>query len=125
MTGAVPATTIAVRRDSPLCGDVIDLEVTLDGDRLVSTAHRARACSLVVASARILDALAPGLALDAVLRIGRDLETALAGNGPMPDGFDAVAHVRALPSRRRCVTLPWRALADALAARPERRGRSA
>ena len=111
----VSPATITVRRDSPLCGDVIDVSISIDRDRVVSTSHHARACSLTVASARIIDAVVPGRSVDDVRGLAGIVERAVRGGDALPDGFDAIAMVRVMPSRKACVLLPWHAVLDALA----------
>lgn len=114
MTVATATDPITVRKDSPLCGDVIDLTVSLTDGRVGSASHRARACSLVNASARILAGAVPGLtpaeARGLALRVGR----AMQGAEPLPGGFEALAPALLMPSRRRCVLLAWEALLEAL-----------
>lgn len=105
---------ITVRKESPLCGDVIDLTVGVDGDVVRGSSHHLRACSLVRASAEILDREVQGLTLDAARGLAARVASAMNGSVALPDGFDAVASVLLMPSRRKCVLLPWQALAGAL-----------
>lgn len=118
MTVADPR-RVSVRRESPLCGDVIDLAVAIDGDTIVDVSHQARACSLVRASAELLDRTVPGLAAAAGRALAAELERALSGSAALPAGFDAVAPALLMPSRRKCVLLPWLALRAALDGQPE------
>lgn len=111
---AIAARPVTVHRDSPLCGDVIDLTVVLDDDQVVSASRRSRACSLVNASARILETVVPGRSFDEARALAERVQQAVRGHGPLPDGFDVVAPVLLMPSRRKCVLLPWEALTEAL-----------
>lgn len=114
-TVAAPAgSTVTVRRDSPLCGDVIDLTVSVADDRVREATYQARACSLAVASARALAELLPQRSVSEARDLAARLELAVRGKAPLPEGFEAIAPVRLLPSRRGCALLPWRALVDAL-----------
>lgn len=106
--------SVTVRKDSPLCGDVIDLTVGLSGGSIGRASHTARACSLVRASAAILDRKVPGLSVGAARELRERVAAAMRGVAPLPEGFDDVAAALLLPSRRKCVLLPWDALAEAL-----------
>lgn len=114
MTLATTTETVTVRKDNPLCGDEVELTVTLDSGRIASAAHRARACSLANASARVLEQTVPGLTPAGARELAARVERALRGSAGLPDGFDAIAPVLLMPSRKRCVLLPWQALTDAL-----------
>lgn len=106
--------TIAVRKDSPLCGDVIDLTVKTWDGAVVGATYSAHACSLVKASAAILAEKAPGLSVEDALELSERVALAMRGEGALPGGFDKVAPALLMPTRRKCVLLPWDALAQAL-----------
>lgn len=114
MTVAGGLRTVSVHKDSPLCGDVIDLVAKTWDDRVVSATYRAHACSLARASAAILARTVPGRSVDEALALSSRLGGALRGEGALPDGFDDVAPALLMPARRKCVLLPWAALAEAL-----------
>lgn len=113
MTTAIPP-SITVRRDSPLCGDVIDLTIDLAGGRIGAASYRARACSLVKASAGLLEAAAPGRTFDEARALAAHIDRALDGLDTLPGGFERLSGALLMPSRRGCVLLPWRALVDGL-----------
>jgi nitrogen fixation NifU-like protein len=106
---------VTVARDNPLCGDSIELTVRAEADRITETTDRARACSLVKASARILADLVPGMSPGDARDLAARLDKAVHREGELPVGFDRIADVLLMPSRRECVLLPWRALNEALA----------
>lgn len=114
MTAATATDIVTVRKDNPLCGDVIELDVALAGDRVGAVAHRQRACSLTLASARALATVVAGGTSADARELAARVERAMRGQGPLPAGLEAVAPALLLPSRRSCVLLPWRALLDAL-----------
>lgn len=105
--------------DNPLCGDRVTLDFRLDGDRVVEIGHRTRGCLLCEASAfliadhgtgqdrQVLKALAPKV----MSGIGRP-DTPFADLWP---GLQALEPVRNFKSRHDCVTLPFKALLQALA----------
>ncbi len=112
--GTLHAPAVSVRKSNPLCGDEIELDVLLDGDRVRDVAHRTKGCAIARASAALLAELAPGLDAERARALAGGLETGLALRGPLPEGLQALAEVRLLPSRRRCALLPWSALLEAL-----------
>ena len=60
--GKLEAPTASARRDNPLCGDRVTMDVRLDDqDRIVELAHQVRGCALCQASAVALAARATGL----------------------------------------------------------------
>lgn len=104
--------------DNPLCGDRVIIDVAIEGGRVSAIAHRVKGCVLCEAAASVLAANAVGRRAEALAGVGRTLAEALA-NGfdkhvlPWPD-LEMFAPVAGHRSRRRCVTLPFEALSDAL-----------
>lgn len=108
------AALLSVRKDNPLCGDTIELSLGVVDGRVRPAGHRAYACSLVVASATALETVAAGKTVAEARALGDRIERALRGVDTLPEGCEAVAPALLLPTRRRCVLLPWQALTDAL-----------
>ena len=76
-----------------------------------------RGCLLCEAAAVLIAEHAPKLEIEALLRAGEEIGPALAEGSPFPwPGLEMFAPVRGVKSRRRCVTLPFEALAAALGA---------
>ena len=103
--------------DNPLCGDQVLVEVRLEEGCIAEASSRARGCSVVVASGSVMTELTAGLAPGDAETLHRALESLVQGEA-VPENLDrrlrAFARVADLPSRRRCATLPWEALAEAL-----------
>jgi nitrogen fixation NifU-like protein len=105
--------------DNPLCGDRVTMEVKLADGRLAAVAHQTRGCLLCEAAAALIGAEAAGERLS-------DVDAAIAAaksvveGAPAPAGrwsaLEEFGPVRAAKSRRDCVLLPFRALAEAIAA---------
>jgi nitrogen fixation NifU-like protein len=114
VTTATPDAGVTVRKDNPLCGDEIELTVTFGSGRIGAAAHRARACSLANASARLLAETVRGLTAAEARELASRVDHALRGANDLPAGFESIASVLLMPSRKRCVLLPWEALAEAL-----------
>ena len=115
--GKLADPTKSVRRDNPLCGDRVMLDVRLDGEgRIAEIAHQVRGCLLCQASASALAAVAVGRDAAGVAELRHQADRALgreAGEAAAP--YDAFAPVKAHKSRQDCVLLPLEALKDVFA----------
>jgi nitrogen fixation NifU-like protein len=104
---------------NPICGDQVHVEVELVDGRIASVSARARGCSIAVASGSVMTELVRGVTPAAARAVSDSLARVVRGE-PAPAELDprlrAFARVAALPSRRRCATLAWEALAEALGA---------
>lgn len=113
--GKLANATHSRRLSNPLCGDRITLSVRTEGDVIAEVGFEARGCALCVASASMLTEWIAGRTKAEV----RDLKTAIE-NAVDPDGTETAPPVdvwkalRGFPARKRCATLPWEALAEAL-----------
>jgi len=115
--GKLASPTKSVRRDNPLCGDRVILDVALDGDgRIAGIAHQVRGCLLCQASASALAAVAVGRDAAGVTDLRRQADRALGrAEGEAEAPYDAFAPVAAHKSRQDCVLLPLEALKDVFA----------
>lgn len=132
--GPLPAATHSAALHNALCGDQITLRLRLQSPPNAPTAVVAQAgfegesCALCRASASLLCQMVAGGTPEQALAIGRELQAFLrprpaaastegAGDDAATRLGDLVAlvGVRDFPSRLRCATLPWEALAQALA----------
>jgi nitrogen fixation NifU-like protein len=117
--GRLPAPDATARRDNPLCGDDVIVDVTLRDGRVEALAHRVRGCVLCRASAAALAGAAPGRSVREVGEAHASLLAMLRAGAPPPGGawaeLAAFLPVREAKSRQGCVLLPFEALADALA----------
>lgn len=90
---------------NPLCGDRVRIELEVDGDTVRAAAFTANACVLCTAAASLLTEKVGG-GSTASARALTDAQVIAWLDAPVP------------PSRERCVTLPLRALHQALALAP-------
>jgi len=114
--GKLSAPTRSARRDNPLCGDRVTIDVRLDGDgRIAEIAQQVRGCLLCQASASALASVAVGRDKAGVEAVRHDAEKAIGRADGQPDEpFAAFAPVKAHKARHECVLLPIEALQDAL-----------
>lgn len=132
--GPLAEATHSAALHNALCGDQITLRLRVENSPSAATAVIAGAgfegesCALCRASASLLCRMVAGGTPEQALVIGRELQAFLrprpASAGTQAEGDDAatrlgelvaLAGVRDFPSRLRCATLPWEALAQALA----------
>lgn len=114
--GKLETPTKSARRDNPLCGDRVTVDIKLDGQgRITEIAHQVRGCLLCQASASALSAVAVGRDAAGIAELRHDAERALGREAGEPhEPFTAFAPVAAHKSRQECVLLPFEALKDAL-----------
>jgi nitrogen fixation protein NifU and related proteins len=114
--GKLAAPTRSGRRDNPLCGDRVVIDVKLDGDgRIAEIAHQVRGCLLCQASASALSSLAVGRDKAGIATLRHDAERAVGREAGEPgEPFAAFTPVKAHKSRQECVLLPFEALNEAL-----------
>jgi len=104
---------------NPVCGDQVQVEVELSGGRIADVSARARGCSIAVASGSVMTELVLGASPGEAAALGDALGRVVRGEpalGALDARLRAFARLASLPSRQRCATLAWEALAEALAA---------
>ena len=106
--------------DNPICGDSVDVCVSLDDDHLVAVAFEGRGCAISQASASMMTEAVEGQAVADVQRWYRTVHGLLTNH---PDEIDpeldlgdleALEGVRQYPVRIKCALLAWEALRVAL-----------
>ncbi len=113
--GKLPSPTKSARRDNPLCGDRVTIDVKVEDGRIAEIAHQVRGCLLCQASASALAATAVGRDAAGIAELRHDAERAIGREqGKTHDPFDAFEPVADHRSRHECVLLPFEALKDAL-----------
>lgn len=117
--GKPEAFDATARGDNPMCGDRVDIYVSMDGDRIRDARHVARGCEICQASASLLCELVPGRSHEEAQALGRRAgEIAKSGIGDESTEelrrLSIFAVVHKFPSRVKCVTLAWNALDAAL-----------
>ena len=114
--GKLENPTKSARRDNPLCGDRVTIDVRVDGQgKIAEIAHQVRGCLLCQASASALASVAVGRDAAGIAELRHDAERAVGREaGEAREPFAAFAPVAAHKSRQECVLLPLEALKDAL-----------
>ncbi|HYW50735.1 MAG TPA: SUF system NifU family Fe-S cluster assembly protein [Gemmatimonadaceae bacterium] len=121
--GVLAGADAAVEHRNPLCGDVISVQLRLDGDTIADAAFTARACSITQATASmLLTRIIGGTVRDAVASVTR-IEQLVETGTPTTEveaaelgDLRALASVARFPARKACVRLVTAAVSDALQA---------
>lgn len=120
--GQLDAPTHSGHGENALCGDSLKVELVLRDGHIADYAFEAEACAIVVATASMLGDVLVGASPEQLAQIEADLRRLLGQQPPEPDAdllqrlgeFSALAEMRALPRRHRCVTLALQAVHKAL-----------
>jgi len=103
---------------NPLCGDEIEVELELEGDRIKDIAFRGRGCSISQASGSMMTDAVVGLSkteaialLNAFTKLMTEPEVPSAEDLGDLEAFQGVAK---FPVRVKCATLAWRVLEEGL-----------
>lgn len=123
--GQLDAPTHCGHGDNALCGDSLRIELEVREGRIVDYAFEAEACAIVVATASMLGDALVDKDPEQLARIESDLRRLLGQQPPEPDAelmqrlgeLSALAEMRALPRRHRCVTLALEALRKAFSSK--------
>lgn len=99
---------------NPLCGDEIEIDLTLEDERIRELAHRTKGCTFTIASASLLAQAVRGRTPAEARELALTLKRQLATGNALPQAIELLTAVRAYPARFRCALLPWDALLDAL-----------
>ena len=117
----------AVTLRSPVCGDEVTIEPTVEDGTVVSVVWSGKGCTVSMAAAGALAALTPGLTLEQFASTSATYVELVHGAPPsddlerefdeLPELGDAVAFagLGRIPLRAGCATLAWRAMQQALA----------
>ena len=113
--GRLANPTKSARRDNPLCGDRVTIDVRLQDGRIAEIAHQVRGCLLCQASAAALASVAVGKNAGEIAKVRDDAERAVGREQGTPgEPFAAFTPVADHKSRQECVLLPLEALQEAL-----------
>jgi nitrogen fixation NifU-like protein len=89
--GAVEKPDATARVENPVCGDVLELSVKLDGPRIADIRFRAKGCVPTMACASAITELVQGKTVQAVRAIKR--EELLQKVGGLPEASSHASHL--------------------------------
>lgn len=120
--GALPGVAAGAEHRNPLCGDMISVQLAVDGACIRDAAFAARACSITQATASmLLSRIIGGSVQDATAIVSR-VEQLIESGAPLTDveavelgDLRSLASVARFPARKACVRLVTGALHEAIA----------
>lgn len=115
--GPLDGATHALTMNNPLCGDVIDLMLLVDGGRIAEIRFQGRGCSISQASASMMSGVLKGRSVEDALRVMDRFTRMLHGDGeasvdPELGDLRALAGVSRFPVRVKCALLAWNCLEE-------------
>ena len=117
--GHLDAPTVSERGKNLFCGDEVELDLRLDGDRIDDVGFGGQGCTVSQASASMMSELVAGRTREEAERLADAFTRMLSSDGQVDEellGDAAVlAGVRQFPARVKCALLPWTTLREALA----------
>ena len=103
---------------NPLCGDRLELYVTLDGERLADLKFEGKGCAISVASASLMTEALKGKTRPEAQRLFTEIHALLTDPAHVPapglGKLAALSGVREFPVRVKCASLCWHTLKAAL-----------
>ncbi|MCL7970903.1 MAG: SUF system NifU family Fe-S cluster assembly protein [marine benthic group bacterium] len=113
--GPLEGATHTLTLNNPLCGDVIDLMLRVEGDRIVEVHFEGKGCSISQASASMMDGVLKGKSIPDALLVMDTFTRMLHGDAdaaaePELGDLRALAGVSKFPIRVKCALLAWNCL---------------
>lgn len=111
--------SIRLAGHNPLCGDRLTLAVRLSGETIAAIGCQALGCAISVAAGSLMTQAVQGKHIDDVKALFERYR-AMVKTGTAAEGGDGLGDlevfstVAKFPSRRRCATLAWETLVQAL-----------
>ena len=121
--GPLEGATSSAAQSNPLCGDSVEVYVSLVNEKVTEARFTGEGCSIMRATASMMTELARGKSLREVRELSRCFTRVIGGTVEESDAaalgdLSALAAIRRVPARARCAMLPWEALEAALGASP-------
>ena len=117
--GALAEPTGSASLRNPLCGDEVDVQVTVQDGRVADVKFGGRGCSISQASASMMTELVKGRTPDEVHALGERFAEMIRGDAEAAKD-QALGQARALsgvsrfPTRVRCALIAWEAMERAV-----------
>ena len=105
---------------NPLCGDVYDVWVRLDGDVIQDVSFEGQGCAISKASASMMTQAIKGKTIAEARALFDRFHQVVTGTATeaLPGKLEVFRGVSAFPIRVKCATLSWHALKKALEGSP-------
>ncbi len=115
--GTLEPHTHRVGLTNPSCGDELELDLQLEGDRIADVRFSGRGCSISQASASMMTELVKGKTVAEALALANRFDEMMHGSAEAARDTTlgearALAGVARFPVRVKCAQLGWNALAE-------------
>ncbi|MDX1393854.1 MAG: SUF system NifU family Fe-S cluster assembly protein [Gemmatimonadota bacterium] len=115
--GVLEGATHTITMNNPLCGDVIELMLRVEGDRIEEARFAGRGCSISQASASMLTGRVTGRSLEEAVDLSSRFTQLLHGDEDLLEDTElgdlrALAGVSKFPVRIKCALLGWNCLEE-------------
>lgn len=119
--GELEGATHVITMTNPLCGDVIELMLKVEGGEIEDARFEGRGCSISQASVSMLTGRVKGKSVEDALEIATKFTELLHGDETLLDDAElgdlrALAGVSKFPVRIKCALLGWNCLEELAAA---------
>ncbi len=82
--GGLPDANARAREASVICGDTIEMQLKLDGNKIEDVKFRGQGCAISIASASMLTELSKGKPISEIRKLGKKDIIGLLGTDPGP-----------------------------------------
>jgi nitrogen fixation NifU-like protein len=115
--GELEGATHDVTMNNPMCGDVVELHLKVEGDRIRDAKFEGRGCSISQAAASMMTGELEGLTVEDALRLDDKFTRLLHGEGDLARDEElgdlrALAGVAKFPVRIKCALLGFNCLEE-------------
>ena len=114
----LPGATVTCSRNNPLCGDEIEVAVSVDDGVVTAATFQGAGCSISQSSASMMTEAVTGRKVDDALDLATSFRGMMAGEvEPDEDTFGDLVALKGVvkyPIRIKCAVLAWDVLQDAL-----------
>lgn len=117
--GELDKATTKIELRNPTCGDVIQVQLALEDNKITDVRFDGSGCTISMASASMMTDAILNKTIEEALSLSEDFSELVQGNEP--DNQNALGDAMMLsgvakfPARIKCATLSWKALEKALA----------
>ena len=117
--GELDKATAKIELKNPTCGDVIQVQLNIENNKITDVRFDGSGCTISMASASMMTDAIIGKSLDEALMLSKEFSGLVQGEDPEHEDElgDAMmlSGVAKFPARIKCATLSWKALEKALA----------
>lgn len=117
--GRLESPDVATRGHNPLCGDEIEIGLSIQDDLVREIAFGGRGCSISQASASMMTESVKGHTLAEAQQLAEAFKAVMTSEAPAEslgeaEELQALQGVKRFPVRVKCALLPWTALQEAV-----------